>query len=274
MADIQTQLPVKGHLTNNNAAPAASDNIGALTVLANAAAPTWTEGDQVLLSSDLAGNLRVTFSSGTITVQGNLTNNNAAPAANNVGVLPAVANAAAPTWTEGDQVLLSSDLAGNLRVTTGTGVSNVNLTEVGGSAITLGQNTMANSIPVVIASDQSPVSVTMGEVSTGIVASYQTASAVANGSTGTLTYTVTVGKTLYLKQIIASASGGPVRVQVDYGVGPTIICVGFTSTAFPNYDETFAQPIAIPSATTVNIKIMNNAGAAQDIYGTFIGHEV
>jgi hypothetical protein len=155
-----------------------------------------------------------------------------------------------------------------------SGTSAVNLTDVGGSPIALGQALMAASLPVVIASDQTTLPVTEGEVATGIVTSFQTASAVANGSTGTLTYTVTAGKTLYLKEIIASASGGPTRVQVDYGVGPTIICVGFTSTAQPNYIVTFAQPVAIPAATAVNIKIMNNAGAAQDVYGTFIGHEV
>lgn len=49
------------------------------------------------------------------TVVGTKTNNNAAPGANNFGVLPALANAAVQTWTEGDQVALSVDLAGNLR---------------------------------------------------------------------------------------------------------------------------------------------------------------
>lgn len=43
---------------------------------------------------------------------------------------------------------------------TPSGTQDVNLTEVGGAAITEGQKTMANSIPVVIASDQSAVSVT------------------------------------------------------------------------------------------------------------------
>lgn len=47
-----------GGLTNNGAAPGAT-NIGALTVIANASAPSWTEGRQVLLSSDLSGALRV-----------------------------------------------------------------------------------------------------------------------------------------------------------------------------------------------------------------------
>ena len=100
---------VAGNLTHNNAAPAATE-VGVLVGLANAAAPTFTEGDQVLLSTDLAGNLRVK-------VLGTLTHNNAAPVAlSNVGVLPAIANAARPTYAEGDQVLLSTDLSGSLRV--------------------------------------------------------------------------------------------------------------------------------------------------------------
>jgi hypothetical protein len=56
-------------------------------------------------------------SSGRLTaiVLGALSHNNAAPGATNVGVLPGLANAAAPSYTEGDQVLLSCDLNGNLR---------------------------------------------------------------------------------------------------------------------------------------------------------------
>lgn len=54
-------------------------------------------------------------------VSGTLTHNNAAPAADNLGVLPAVASAAAPTYTAGDQVLLSTDLSGALRVSGSAG---------------------------------------------------------------------------------------------------------------------------------------------------------
>jgi hypothetical protein len=153
---------VAGNLTNNNAAPGAN-NIGTLSALANAANPTWTEADQVLLSEDLSGNLRVKVNtalpagtnvighvivdSGTIAVTqstspwvvsltsttitgtvavtqstspwiiaGNKTNNNAVPGATNVGVLPAIANAATQTWVEGDQVLESVDLSGRQRI--------------------------------------------------------------------------------------------------------------------------------------------------------------
>lgn len=58
---------------------------------------------------------------GAIIAVGNLTNNNAAPAATNIGALTALANAVAPTWTEGNQVALSSDLGGNLRARTRPG---------------------------------------------------------------------------------------------------------------------------------------------------------
>jgi hypothetical protein len=84
------------------------------------AAPVYTTGTTNPLSLDTAGNLRVSTTpaaGATTTVVGTLTNNNAAPAATNVGVLPALANAAAPTYTEGDQVLLSVTLGGAQRST-------------------------------------------------------------------------------------------------------------------------------------------------------------
>jgi len=96
-----------GTKTNNAAAPAA-DNVGVLAAQANAAAQAWTEGRLVILSVDLAGNLRTLAA-------GSLTNNGAAPGATNIGALIARANAAAPAWTEGNQVLASVDLVGNLR---------------------------------------------------------------------------------------------------------------------------------------------------------------
>lgn len=51
------------------------------------------------------------------TATGSKSDNGGVPGATNLGVLPAVANAAAPTKTEGNQVSLSTDLAGSVRVT-------------------------------------------------------------------------------------------------------------------------------------------------------------
>lgn len=58
-ADIFAPDPVKGLLSNNNAAPA-SDLIGALTAVVSTAAPTLTNGNLALVSLDTSGNLRVT----------------------------------------------------------------------------------------------------------------------------------------------------------------------------------------------------------------------
>lgn len=61
------------------------------------------------------GSVNITGAS-QISVQGIKTNNNAAPGATNMGVLPGLANAAQPSWTEGDQVVESVDLKGNQRI--------------------------------------------------------------------------------------------------------------------------------------------------------------
>lgn len=109
--DLTGRQRVRGTLTNNNAAPTA-DLLEVMPAVATTAAPTYTTGDAVMLSTDLSGNLRVT--GGTTT--GNLTNNNAAPAATNLGVLPAIAETAytTVTYTTGNQVLPVTDLHGAL----------------------------------------------------------------------------------------------------------------------------------------------------------------
>jgi hypothetical protein len=103
---------------------------------------------------------------------------------------------------------------------------------------------------------------------------YGTVATVAHNATGTVSYTVTTGKTLYLKGVWAAASGGPAKVTVDYGSGPTTIGVGFFSTTGPYLKMEMPQPVSIAASTVVNVKIQNNAGAAQDVYATIFGHEV
>lgn len=60
------QQPVTGTKTNNAAAPGGT-NLGTLPCLANASAPSWTEGRLVLCSTDLAGNQRVLLITGSTT---------------------------------------------------------------------------------------------------------------------------------------------------------------------------------------------------------------
>lgn len=113
-------------------------------------------------------------------VAGTKTNNNAAPGATNLGVLPAVATTAAPAHTEGNQVGLSTDLTGALRVAgiLSSGATDTDDGTIAGAQpvglgaslnyawngstwgrLTFGQTTMAASVPVTFASNQSALAV-------------------------------------------------------------------------------------------------------------------
>ncbi len=99
-------------------------------------------------------------------VQGGVSNNAGAPVAlSQLGVLPAIANVAAPTFVEGRQVLLSSDLSGRVRVTTETQTVNVAGTTAGGAAF------VGPSVPI-------------GFVGTGATMRNMTAAPSVNNTTG------------------------------------------------------------------------------------------
>lgn len=101
-----------GKLTANQSVNVAQVN-GVTPLMGNGV--TGTGSPRVTIASD-----NTAFS---VNASGTKTNNNAAPGATNQGVLTGIANAAVPTWTEGNQVLESMDLSGNQRVTMGTALS-------------------------------------------------------------------------------------------------------------------------------------------------------
>jgi len=376
---ITGTVTAAGNLTNNNAAPIA-DNLGVLPALANAAHPTWTEGDQVLLSEDLSGNLRVitgtgsttavtgnvtvvqptgsnlnvaisnfpalsavnvtqwdsiavgapsaygtspgpvnvigvnayitntvpvtlasttitgtvavtqstspwvvslasTTITGTVTVLGNLTNNNAAPAANNVGVLPAVAAAAAPTWTTGDQVLLSEDLSGNLRVKSTTagpvtpGAVATNSDLVGGQynstppTLTTGQQVALQ----VDANGRLLVDTNASASITPVLTYFTDASVAKNAS---VTHSLAGPCTL---DEIDFAGSGEIKGTVAIGITGSEVTYwnGFNSAA--GQELKFIMPTSpsgyvIPSGSSAKITILNRDNQAQDTYVTFFSH--
>jgi hypothetical protein len=137
IASDQTVLPVIGNKTSNAVVPD-GNNLGALVAIANVNPPTYGEGNQTLLSTDLTGRLRVVGTK----------NNNSATPTGNLGVMPSIANAASPTLGEGNQTCLSTDLAGNLRVTTG------NVTTQPGTLILTGTGLATNDI-IITATDVS-----------------------------------------------------------------------------------------------------------------------
>lgn len=159
-----------------------------------------------------------------------------------------------------------ADIQTQLPVKLTDGINTAAITS--GSAIRVDGSTVTQPVSI-----SGTVSTVAGEISTGVVASASDATATANGSVGSITYTVTAGKTLFLKQVFASASGGPCKVVVEYGATPTIVAVGFFSAAVPYINFFFAQPIPVSAGTTVTVAITNNAGAAQDVYATIFGIE-
>lgn len=128
-----------GSLSNNNAAPG-STNLGALVAVANAAAPSYTEGNQVLLSTDLSGALRIT---GSIAV-GGTTDNSVYTAGTSTGT-PSMGfyHSTIDTVTDGRAATVAI---------TNKRAMYVSLFDASGNAL-LGQKTTANSIPIALASD-------------------------------------------------------------------------------------------------------------------------
>ena len=87
-------------------------------------------------------------------------------------------------------------------------------------------------------------------------------------------YTVTVGKTLKLFQIMASASGKiKVEVSVDLGAGLVVKASYFNSTATPNVESTFKIPFTVAAGLKVRIAITNRDNQPMDVYSTIIGIE-
>lgn len=121
-----------------------------------------------------------------------------------------------------------------------------------------------------------PVYVT-GAVATNEVNDYDTAAAVAAAATDNHDYTVTGSSTLLLKQITASASG-LMRVALSIGPVAALVAKGvwFNSTANPNIDVTFAQPMEVPDTSTGTVRLArtNLEASAQDVYSTILGSEV
>lgn len=186
-----------------------------------------------------------------------------------------------------------------------------NITQIGGSNITLGQKTSANSVPVVIASDQSTINVTVatplpagtnniGKVSIqdssgnpfsptnplfvslsdtvgSSVDSYQTSVALAAGSSVNMDYTVTSGKTFYTRQVIAAGSG-KIKLVVQYETG---VATGVFNTFWVGFNSTSNPNILIPTPTDktqiagarIRLVLTNSDVASQDVYSTLSGTE-
>lgn len=209
-------------------------------------------------------------------------------------------NSALPTLTNGQQAAIQLDASGRLiiRPLTATLDTVVSNQGTAGSAaqgwfskITDGANTAAvkaastaptvsdPALVVTISPNCTPIPVTISVDAPGTeIDAYNTASAVAGGSSSNHDYTVTALKTLLLTQIEASASGKmKIEVQVETGVASGVFntrFVQFNSTANPNCTLKIGPVLSVAAGVRVRVIRTNKDNSAQDVYSTIMGQEV
>jgi len=197
------------------------------------------QGDPVLIAGSDGTDVRTiaTDTNGLVKITGGLTNNNAAPTTTNVGVLPAVANAAAPTWTEGDQVLLSEDLSGHLRVVA-TGAAATGAAAVGNPLLVAGQDYAGNAQPLatdttgkqrIVGATMNP-QIVQGSLALGALTNVALASTTCVKAYGK---NVTLGNTLVVMAAVGSVQVVTVTDSLNLQWQTiTMVSNGFQATAY------------------------------------------
>jgi hypothetical protein len=250
----------------------------------------YDSGDAVSTSPlQLAQPVRIVFpeASGTVPVTGSLFTNSAAPLGNNIGVLPAVASAVAPTLIEGNQVFLSTDLTGALRVNVGSVVASNDITEWAGvtlgspsnygtspGAVTvIGVNAfITNTVPVTLASTTitGTVAVTQSTspwVIVGAVSAAQSGTwnvglnagsnvighvITDSGSTTVVTGSVAVTGTFF--QAVQPVSG---TVTANQGTSPWVVSLSSTTITGTVAVTQSTSPWVVSGTVTANIGTTN-----------------
>jgi hypothetical protein len=200
-----------------------------------------------------------------VTDIGTLTNNNAAPGVNNMGVLPCLANAAVPTWVEGNQVLCSVDLSGRVRV---VGTTANDTTAIANGVET--QPGVARATPTAVTAGRSEKvqqSATNGAVFTALVGGAATTvvDAFANDTTA-------VGNGLQVHPGVAKAAptaitaGRSELLELDAATGAqfvgevaTTAATGVTTTGIATV--TASQSIKASAGNLYGFSVVNGAGA-------------
>jgi hypothetical protein len=173
------------------------------------------------------------------------------------------------TATAGDVVAKIVDTAGTNELSVdSSGRISTKLYDAAGNAWNIGQQTMANSMPVVIASDQSPINVNV--ISTTPehrIHDFNTGTNIAKDASSTHTYTNNTGSTVHLEKVFASASGA---MKVEVKVGPTgstvTKAVAFTTSANPNAQVDFPNEIDVANGEVIEVIRTNRDKAAMDVY--------
>lgn len=174
--------------------------------------------------------------------------------------------------------------AQTLRVEANQGAANATPWNQNISQISGASPSATNALPAQIAtagafvSASNPLSVTIESTVLGTaVNDYKDASAIGAGSSDNHDYTVTAGKTLTLKQIVAAGSGkAKMEVEIETGVATGVFTskfVQFNSTADTNMQITLQAPISVAAGVRVRVVMSNRDLLSQDLYSTICGSE-
>ena len=286
--------PISGSVSISNF-PATQPVSG--TITANQGTSPWVVS---LASTTITGTVAVTQSTSPWVISGTVTSNigttnglaldatvaglqvsqGSATSGQKGGLILGAVTTGAPTYITAQSSPLSLDTAGNLRVTIAASASEqaVNLNQVGGSAISLGQTTMASSLPVVIASNQAAFPVTLASTTiTGTVASTQSGawttgrtwtlasgtdsvSAVQSGTwnIGNITGTVSLPTGASTDATLAKLTLAQ-AATTSGSTGPMI--QGAVTTAAPSYTTGTVNPLSLDLAG--NLRVTLSASTAE-----------
>jgi hypothetical protein len=323
MADYNSSLPVRTQNNGDVVIELADGTTPSQKAAVNASGSVQIAG-QGVAGTPAGGVVSVQGVSGgtTLTISGSVTANQGTAAAlsgawpveitDGTNILGSAAHPVRidPTGTTTQPVsgtVAVSSVSGTVAVTQSTSPWVDNITQIGGSAIALGQTTMSASLPVAIASNQSnlpnnivqisgaspsasnslpiqistgaafvsasnPLPVTIDPAAAGTPKNYYTDSAaVAVGSSATQSTTAAGVTGFYLQSVILSGSG---KFKAVIQIGGTSYAAVFNSTATPTVQINFPNNTLVATGTTVAAIMTNNDLAAQDLYSTFIGFQV
>lgn len=252
---------------------------------------TTVNGSTVTVVQPLAANLNAT-------VVGNLTNNNAAPIGNNIGVLPAIVNQNAPAWNEGNQSLLSVDRTGSLRVNVVSSVPNLTITSMPtvtvSGTVTANQGTptaptLANAWPVNVVSSVPNLTLTSLPIITintptvnqGTAGAFTSPWPVTNLQGNTITVlsataanlqaTVNQGTPLaptlvnaWPVNVVSSVPNLTITSMPNISVNPgTTISVAKATAASPTYVEGVFNPLSVDLTGALRVSGSAGGGVAQ-----------
>jgi len=248
MADFDSHLPVRSDATNFT------------TEVANASGSTINPVEEFSQGSASAGQNGPLMQGAVTTSAPSYTSGNTDP----ISLTPVGA-------VRVDGSATTQPVSGTVTANQGTSPWVTNVAQIGGSALTEGQKTMAASVPVVIASDQSTINVNTNPPTEQAPDFKHAVGIAANASD---THSFTPVSTINLDKIVASASGS-FKCEIQWGTtgSETSKAVFFGSASHQWVELELPNPVSIPNTSTIKVIMTNREPVtAQDLYSSIIYH--